>query len=209
MTVNTRPDGNASENTPTISIDMHVASVAPTSSETLGMFLARVAQSLPPTRVVAEVAVDGKKIAWRRLLGRATDCLEGVTRLEIRTADRHYWIENAIPTALAETERLGRSLLHAATLVREGLSEEGSRLVLRCAEGLERALELLSFRADGGVTDRESLAVSEVLARIEDDRAAGRWSIVADRIEYELLPHLHVWRSRLEAWRSEATACAA
>jgi hypothetical protein len=209
MTVNTPQDGNASESTPTISIDMHVSSVAPTSSETLGTFLARVAQSLPPTRVVAEVAVDGKKIAWRRLLGRATDCLEGVTRLEIRTADRHYWIENAIPTALAETERLGRSLLHAATLVREGLSEEGSRLVLRCAEGLERALELLSFRADGGVTDRESLAVSEVLARIEDDRAAGRWSIVADRIEYELLPHLHVWRSRLEAWRSEATACAA
>jgi hypothetical protein len=209
MTEQTPLDRIVTEGTPTISVDTKTAAVTPSEAETLASFLARVAQSLPPTRVVAEVAVDGKKVAWRRLLGRATDCLEGVTRLEIRTADRHYWIENAIPNALAETERLGRSFLHAATLVREGLSDEASRLVRRCSEGLERALELLSFRAEVEPADRESLAVSDVLARIEDDRSAGRWNVVADRIEYELLPHLHVWRMQLEAWHLEATSCAA
>ena len=209
MTVITPPDGNASEGNPTISVDMQVSPVIPTAAETLGTFLLRLAQSLPPSRVLAEVALNGKKIAWRRLLGRAADCLDGVARLEIRTADRHFWIENAIPTALVETERLSRSLLHAAALVREGAPDEASRLVTRCAEGLERALELLSFRTDSGASDEESVAVSDVLVRIEEDRTAGRWNVVADRIEYELLPHLHVWRSRLEAWHSEATACAA
>lgn len=209
MTDSTPQDGNVTVVTATISVDMQISAVAPSDAETLGHFLARVAQSLPPTRVVAEVAVDGKKIAWRRLLGRAADCLDGVSRLEIRTADRHYWIENAIPNALAETERLGRSFLHAETLVREGHVEDASRLILRCAEGLERALELLTFRAESEPADRESLAVSDVLARISEDRTAGRWNVVADRIEYELLPHLHVWRAQLEAWHAEATSCAA
>lgn len=209
MTDSTQADRNASDSTPTISVDMQSSAVAPSDAETLGHFLARVAQSLPPSRVVAEVAVDGKKIAWRRLFGRAADCLEGVTRLEIRTADRHYWIENAIPNALAETERLGRSFLHAAQLVREGACDDASRLVVRCAEGLERAMELLSFRAESEPADRESLAVVDVLVRISEDRAAARWNVVADRIEYELLPHLHVWRAQLEAWHSEATSCAA
>lgn len=209
MTESTPQDRNVPEETPTISVDTQIAQVAPSEAETLGAFLVRVAQSLPPTRVVAEVAVDGKKIAWRRLLGRAADCLEGVTRLEIRTADRHYWIENAIPNALAETERLTRSFLHAAALVRDGASEDGARLIVRCAEGLERAMELLSFRTEAEPADREILAVSDVLARIGEDRIAGRWNVVADRIEYELLPHLHVWRAQLEAWHMEATACAA
>jgi hypothetical protein len=191
---------------PTISVDTELSDVSPSDAETLGSFLARVAQSLPPERVVAEVAVDGKKVAWRRLLGRAADCLKGVTRLEIRTADRHFWIENAIPNALAETERLGRSFLHAATMLREGRNDEAARLVARFSEGLERAMELLSFRAE---PDREIVAVSEVLVRIADDGAAQRWNVVADRIEYELLPHLHVWRSQLEAWHLEATRCAA
>lgn len=209
MTDITPLDRNTSVETPTISVDMQISTVAPSDAETLGSFLVRVSQSLPATRVVAEVAVDGKKIAWRRFLGRAADCLQGVMHLEIRTADRHYWIENAIPSALAETERLTRSFLYAANLVREGSFDDAARVVVRCADGLERAMEHVSFRTESDPADREILAVSDVLCRISEDRIAGRWNVVADRIEYELLPHLHVWRGQLEAWHTEATRCAA
>ena len=119
------------------------------------------------------------------------------------------WAEGGLDIAFTNVERIKRSLLRAAEMLRERDSLEASHFFLHCVDGLERFLETVMIARVALKLDFSRIQVDGLpLSQIESDFTAILSSIVvcqerqdfvgmADKVEYELLTNLCSWSRAL------------
>lgn len=178
-----------------------------------------VASNLPPNRIVTSIFVDGQQVPRQQASQALKGRLEAIRELQIRTADAHTWASHGLDRAVSDIDRLQKSLQAAAELYWEGKVVEGSRIFVRCVEGLERFLETIVLTRLAMNLDFQRLTVDGIsLARLESDFALTLRRIVdcqerqdyeglADKVEFSLLPCFSSWtRALIQIQRSLAEA---
>jgi len=171
--------------------------------------LTSVLSTLPENRVVTEITLDGQQFNQSSLKVP----LETIKELQIRTASKEIWRANGIDIALTQIERVQKSLVCTAELLRCEDREKAYRLFVHCIDGLERFLEsimitrcVLNLNFDQILVDGISLSKIEedfnnILATILTHQREENFIGIADKVEYELLTNLHSWTKALNQLR--------
>lgn len=201
-----------------LSIDDQVSEIRPASGEKLGDVLQEVVAQLPPDRVVKGISVDGRELPKHEELEALGAGIDGIQELGIKTVDRAVWARNGLDIALTSIERIQKSLLRAADLLRDDNVTEGGRYLTHCVEGLERFLETVTvtrvalqldfaqLRADDRSLAQLEKEFSQILKGIVVAREKQDWQAVADRVEDEMLMNCSFWTKALAQLRKSQSS---
>lgn len=119
------------------------------------------------------------------------------------------WAESGLDVALTNVERIKRSLIRAAEMLRESESSEACPFFIHCVDGLERFLETVmitraALRLDFNRIEVDGLPLSQIeseftsiLASVLECQEKQNFSGIADIVEYELLTNLCSWARAL------------
>ena len=197
-----------------ISVDDQRTDFLPEDSQNLGEFIEAVSSSLPPNRIVTNIALDGRGLSRKDATHLYEKTLDSVSEVQIKTAERTLWAAAGVDMSLSCLEGLQKSLLCAAELFREADRIRANRLFVHCMEGLERFLETLAitrhamnldfknYKVDGvSLTSMES-QLSTCLVQLVQHQENTAYDDLADNIEDTLLTNLCAWSTALRQIRN-------
>ncbi len=198
-----------------VSIDSSSDTVDTSNLQNVGEVLERVISNIPTSRFVSEIELDGKKLKHYLPDSEVGRGIDSIHEVKIHTADRAQWSANGFDIALSSLEKIQRTLIVTAELFRETHNLEGNRLFARCMDGLERfwdsvtltrtALNLnfseIVIQGNVKLADLEAqfLDIVRGFVSLQDGQF---YEAVADKIEFELIPHLSRWVESMKRLRS-------
>lgn len=197
-----------------ISIDASPKAMELNENQKVGEALAQLLVEIPENRFVSEVEVDGNKIRHYLPETEINKELKSVQELKVHTADRAQWAANGFDIALSSLERIQRTLIVSAGLFRDSQMLEGNRLFARCMDGLERFWDAITMTRSALKLDFKEVSIhSWKLSDLESqflDIVKGfvvlqdgqHYDALADKVEFELIPHLSRWVEAMEMLRS-------
>lgn len=192
-----------------ICVDDRISMMDPGDTLRLGDVVQGVLSELPPNRVISGICLNGSPVPKHRERAALQRRLREVQDLQIRTADVSLYARHGLDTALDSLEQLARSLVHAAGVFRSGNTAEAVRYFHHCLEGLERFLGIVSITKSVMGLDFQNVVLGDVtlaqvethyaniLLAMEENQKLQDYEMVADRIEFGLLPNLGLWRKGL------------
>ena len=180
---------------------------------TVAEFLREVVSGLPQHRIVSDVVLDGRRSrtysSQSHLEAALQKKLSEYVRIECRTVDCHVWAENGLDRCWHAAEPIAQSFLRVAQWLREDSGQNQARhLYVQCLEGLDRFLESIDMtKSAWEYLEQESPSVT-LLHRVEEELDSVLRSLIraqqekdptvlADCIEYTVLPSLSQWKSML------------
>ena len=155
--------------------------------------------------IVSSVALDGQEVTqeyWEEVAGLPA---ESFARLDLRTNTTDRLAMESLVTALDYLPRLNKGLAECASLVRLGDQLKANELYVDCIEGIRwffktmecvRQLLSLSFHtmAYGGESVEGRMGRTlDVIDQMLTAQTGADWVLLADFMEYELLPILEEW----------------
>lgn len=198
-----------------MSIDATEKSIEIGDGQKLGEALERLFADIPEGRFVSEVEVDGKKIRHYLPESETNKDLASVQELKVCTADRAQWSANGFDIALSSLERIQRTLIVSAGLFRDAQMLEANRLFAHCMEGLERFWDAVTMTRNALKLDFKQVIVHSAwrLSDLENQfleivksfvvlQDGQHYDALADKIEFELIPHLSRWVESIHLLRS-------
>jgi len=119
--------------------------------------------------------------------------------------DNERWAASGLDIALYNVERIKKSLIRAAQMLREEDKSEASHFFVHCVDGLERFLETVilarcALKLDFNRIEVDGLSLSQIeteftgiLSAILEFQEKQDYIGMADKVEYELLTNLCSW----------------
>ena len=167
-----------------------------------------ISASLPPSRFVREVVLDGKRVPRRRPGPNDGSALGGIEAVEIRTADRSSWITTELQDSSRSLERVRTSLARTAELFRDERLVDANRCLLRCLEALEQFLDTLflahlilpqlgAFRVENSSMDALEEDLARLLGEMLKRQEKKDYESLAELVECAVLPALSRWSAAL------------
>ncbi len=163
-------------------------------------------EKISTDRMVSEVLLGGKRLSdWMEEFGGA---FPEQTEITIRTVNRNQWAATWLDSALCSVRRLQQSFMRAAESLYDQDSRSAQRLFSSCLEGLKQFLYVidLSREACPDFAAVNHNGVNSVKLHAELVRLSSQLTQLlkaqdvdgmADRVDYALLPHLHLWNQAL------------
>ena len=198
-----------------VAVDCTQRDVEATDTQKVGEIISRIVADLPQGRFVAEIELDGRTIRHFLPDSEINRPIKDVQHLVVRTADRAQWTANGFDIALSSLERIQKTLIVSAELFREANCLEGNRLFARCMDGLERFWEAVMMTRSALGLDFKEIAVNAVwhLSDLESQfldiikgfvvlQDGQQYDALADKIEFELIPHLSHWVQSMHQLRA-------
>lgn len=198
-----------------LTIDGLPQSVDILSDLNLGDALDRLVTELPPSRIVAEVSIDGKSLRSFIKNDSLWDSrCDHIDDISIRTVDREVWSASGIDMALSSAERVKLSFSRVAELFRTSAPARAQSHFVTCIEGLEKFLENMMISRSVLQLDFETIKWEDItLAQLERDlksvldnlllrQESHEILAIADTIEDELVPNLSRWVNALTQLRN-------
>lgn len=190
-----------------------------TDTRTLGDIFSRIAKVVEDAgRLMATAALDGSTLAEEETRERMELPADSVSRIEVGTMSREDLAIDTLDTMAEYLCRLNPELRRIAGLWRVGNDIQANEAFVHCVEGLRwfrhsidlsRQVLPKDFEriTDGG---RPLYALEEQFDRTVDDMLSAQseadWILMADLVEYELNPHLEVWKGEINKITTESAA---
>lgn len=173
---------------------------------------------------VLSVKVNGEDLTGRDRSHLQDLPLEDIEQLEIQTGDPKELARSTMDSIAEFLEQLLKELHKTADLFRQGDSNQSNEFFVRCLDGLQvfmHSLEIcrrllgISFellyspsengRADKSVAEsrRQLFSVLDGMIQAQTDQD---WVLMADMLEYELIPALEEWRQIIPAIQEKTAA---
>lgn len=181
----------------------------------VGDAITHALSSLPPTRIVTQMKIDGNRYSARAQSEIMNESIESTYDIEIKTADKAIWAATGFDIALSCIEMVQRSIIRSAELFRETDKLNGNRLFVQCIEGLERFIEAITVtkiainldfakaNVDGVTLSQLENDLQTVLVSVFSFQEKEDYQGLADKIEYELLTNLSHWGQALKQLRAQ------
>ena len=198
-----------------ISIDSTNSSADVSKMVNIGDALKLVIGDIPTSRFVSEIEVDGKKIRHFISEEETARQLDTIQELKIHTADRAHWAASGFDTAWSSLDRIQRTLIVTAELFRENKSLEGNKLFIRCMDGLDNFWEAVTLTRSALKIEFKEIFVNptwrlsdlelqflDIIKGFVSLQDGQHYEAIADKIEFELIPHLSRWSEVLMRLRS-------
>lgn len=196
-----------------IRVDNSVTEIQPTAQKAkVGDLLKNIHSSLPETRVITKVFLDGRPLSSEE--NAMEKDLDLFQEMEIRTVDKMIWAQTGLDVALSCLERVQTSLIRTAELFRDSDKGRANRFFAQCIEGLERFLEsititrsVLNLKFETITLEGRTLAqiesyLSQILKSVLESQEKKNFEELADKIEYELITNLSSWKTALTQIRT-------
>ncbi len=197
-------------------VDGKAVDVALTGEETVGDAIGLVAQDLDEDRCVIAINLDGEDITGLpdRHMRSASDC----KRVEMSTGPVSRLAMETLESIVGFNDVLMKEMIHAAEEFRLGGVESSNNLFLRCLDGLQVLLKttlsvgnLLKLKGEeipAGDTnlDETTKKFSSLLDEIISAQRSQDTILIADLIEYEMIPLLEDWKNVLDHMQAVGTS---
>ncbi|MBD3165009.1 hypothetical protein GF324_00255 [bacterium] len=183
-----------------------------TGREKVGDVIGSMATTLDKSRCVVKVHLDGEDIT-----GKADRHLEPIgtySRLEVMTGEVTALAHETIQTIAEFHETVIKEFSKAAEEFRMGDVEKSNQILVNCLDGLEivvrstqSAANLLKKKASEIQTPSGNLMevghrINEMFDEMIEAQTQQDTILLADLIEYELIPVMEDWRSAFQAIRN-------
>lgn len=188
---------------------------APLDVSSLGRILKQVESShLPPNMVVRTVQIDGSPVMPHGDTGNpflAPEELEKSERIEIYTGTLDEIASDSIAEAIAYLDRIQDATPSLAESFRFSPNSEAFEGLRQLCEGFYWLNILMQKLGAGFHVNLEALTVRGVsvpehhqkfiaiLKQLIESQKSGDFVLIADMLEYEILPLVPVWREMLES----------
>jgi hypothetical protein len=163
-------------------------------------------------RVVCRVEVDGQEIDPSEEGAMAGTALDGITEVRVVTGTAAELYRSGLEGALTLADAIASDIARATASFRRGDFGEGLSMYMACVESMETFFQLSGAilggieagafvppPADGeGAEGPPSSGTSEALGRLLEAQRAEDWTLMADLLEYEVVPDLEGWKRFLE-----------
>ncbi|MBI1862127.1 MAG: hypothetical protein HYR96_14530 [Deltaproteobacteria bacterium] len=193
-----------------VSIDSQNDSVDVSNAKSVGDALDQALTVIPQTRFVSEIEVDGHRIRHYLSEDEVHRLIDSVQEVKIYTADRAQWAANGFDVALSSLEQIQRTLIVTAGLFRESQSLEANRLFARCMDGLERFWDAVTMTRTALKLEFKMVQVNtawtladleiqflDIIKGFVELQNGQFYEALADKVEFELIPHLSRWSEAL------------
>lgn len=190
-----------------------------TDTRTLGDIFSRIAKVVEDTgRLMATAVLDGSTLAEEETMERMELPADSVGRIEVGTMSREDLAIDTLDTMTEYLCRLNPELLRIAGLWRVGNDIQANEAFVLCVDGLRwfrQSLDLSHQVLPGDFerimdSGRPLRALEEQFDRTVDGMLSAQseadWILMADLVEYELYPHLEVWKGELNKIAAENAA---
>ena len=157
-------------------------------------------------RVVCRVMVDGKELDAAGEKGMADAPFEGFAEVSVTTGTAAELYKSGIEGALSLAEAMRADIGRSATSFRQGDFQGGLSMYMACVASMETFFQLCGailggfqagcFIMEEGMAPPEAPSVdtAEILNRLLEAQRAEDWTLMADVLEYEVVPNLEGWR---------------
>ncbi len=171
------------------------------------VFTALLNKLIEKERMVTEVYLNGEPYTERWYRESKDIPIEEVKDLKIITKTPKELARLALKGSVEAIEHLKNALLNVSELYRIGDDMEANEQLANCFDALRAFLNVVDnsrniLKMDNGSSPVEGEGYeefmerfSEILDEIEEGQNFEDWLLVADVIEYELIPHLERWKN--------------
>ncbi|MFQ5455589.1 MAG: hypothetical protein ACE5EA_05200 [Nitrospirota bacterium] len=161
--------------------------------------------------VISQIILNGKDISSYNLSDINVSDIE---RLELFTSSLKDIILDSLENVYGYIGRLNEALKKVSELYRRGKAEEANNYYSECTEGLEWVLktvhEIKSSIAQLGdkkigailVSDSEDMLI-DILNKMFSAQKESDWIILADLVEYKMIPLLQGWKDSISGLKEE------
>jgi hypothetical protein len=161
-------------------------------------------------RVLCRVEVDGKEIDLAGEKEMAGLSLAGVGEVSVTTGTAAELYKSGIEGALTLADAMCADIRRSAGSFRQGDFEGGLSMYMACVASMETFFQLSGailggfqagafIMADGQeAPGAPSTGTAEILGRLLDAQRGEDWTLMADILEYEVVPNLEEWKAFLE-----------
>ncbi|KMP12037.1 hypothetical protein UZ36_02415 [Candidatus Nitromaritima sp. SCGC AAA799-C22] len=185
--------------------------------ETLGDFLVQIEQGgLAQGNIIRSIKLNGENMAPESAATRQA-ALSGIETLEIEVSTLDGIIETNLGNAEAYLDRLIPGIEQAADLFRTGNEQEANKFFVNIVDGMDWFSQVLDVimaakglspetEFDGkSIQDRRAGLIEFARQMVEANKKQD-WVLLADLLEYEILPYYQEWENLLPEIRSKANS---
>ncbi|HEY3489980.1 MAG TPA: hypothetical protein VGK27_07660 [Candidatus Deferrimicrobiaceae bacterium] len=156
-------------------------------------------------RVVCRVEVDGRELDAAGEKELADTPLAGFTEVSVTTGTAAELYKSGIAGALSLAEAMRTDIGRASASFRQGDFEGGMSMYMACVSSMETFFQLCGAILGGfqagcfimgeGTAPPEppSTDTAEILNRLLEAQRGEDWTLMADVLEYEVVPNLDGW----------------
>ncbi len=196
-----------------ISLNHSNAEIATDGIQYFGELMERVSrQALKTGEQVLRVKLNGEDLTGKDRSHLKEMPIADIQEIEIQTGDPKILARSSLYSVADFLEKLLNELQHTAEYFRLGDAEKSNRSFVRCLDGLQvfmhsleqcRRLLGISFELIYVPSNSEAYEITvaenrrklfEVLDGMIEAQANQDWILLADLLEYELIPILEDWR---------------
>ncbi len=190
-----------------------------TDTRTLGDIFSRIAEVVEDTgRLLATAILDGSTLSEEETKEQMELPADSVSRIEVGTMSREDLAIDTLDTMSEYLGRLNPELLRIAGLWRVGNDIQANEAFVFCVEGLRWFRHSVDLSRQVLPNDFERItdsgrplyALEEQFDRTVDDMLSAQseadWILMADLVEYELYPHLELWKGEINKITAENAA---
>lgn len=153
-------------------------------------------------RVVCRVEVDGRELDADAERDLASAPLSGMADVQVTTGSADDLYESGIEGALSLADAMCTDIGRAAASFRQGDLQGGIPMYVACVTSMETFFRLSEailgcFPAPEGGGEAPSVDTAGILGRMVDAQRREDWTLMADLLEYEVVPNLESWKGYL------------
>jgi hypothetical protein len=167
-------------------------------------------KSAADRRVVCKVAVDGREIDGNIEKEMAGTALADIGEVTVTTGTAADLYKSGIEGALSLADAMCADIGRATASFRQGDSQGGLSMYMACVASMETFFQLSGailggfqsgcfFMGEGQeAPEAPSTDTADILDRLLEAQRGEDWTLMADVLEYEVVPNLEGWKGFLE-----------
>ncbi len=164
-------------------------------------------------RVVCRVTVDGRELDAGAEKAMAETGLSEVGEVDVTTGTASELYKSGIEGGLALVNAICADIGRSTASLRQGEFEGGLSMYMACLASMETFFQLSGAILSGyqagcfvvpegrGTPGAPSTDTAEILSRLFEAQRQEDWTLMADLLEYEVVPNLDGWKAFLENLR--------